>query len=168
MAHTDIATYRLNQPRRRIQWTSTILRQNAHQCTVLQQSVPKERINSFGGSTCTELEPVKWVHHSPVALSFTFTVLYCICMRTRWGMYGQISLLRGKMNLYLARLVTEEDWLMPRMIWRTSFDFICQWNSFFSQFSHIRSLKFVLQKILGIHWSLSVNKRSSMIYTDLN
>ena len=97
---------------------------------VLQQTGPKERINSFGGSTCTELEPVKWVHHSPVALSFTFTVLYRICIRTRWGMYGQRSLLRGKMNLDLALLVTEEDWLMPRMIWRTSFDFICEWNSF--------------------------------------
>ena len=68
----------------------------------------------------------------------------------------------------LLRLVTEEDWLMPKMIIYTSFYFMCEQNPFFCQLSLIKSFKFVIQIILGIHQSSSVTKQSSICYINLH
>ena len=68
----------------------------------------------------------------------------------------------------LLHLVTEEDWLMPRMSINTLFYSICELNPFFCQLSQIKSLKFVIQIIIGIHPSSSVTKQSSICYINLH
>ena len=60
-------------------------------------------------------------------------------------------------------------WLLRKIGWCLGCFDIHRWfymwgKSLFCHFSHIRSLKFVLQIILGIHKSLSVTKQSIMSY----
>ena len=68
----------------------------------------------------------------------------------------------------LLCLVTEEDWLMSRMIWHTLFHFIREW----SWQRQVCSLHIKLYNgfliILGIIQSSSVTKRSSMSYINLH